>query len=212
MSFRTRPDASSRQPVRLIQILLVEDNPADVEQTRQALLEAKLANEVHVVEDGEAAINFVRRSGAYTDAPRPDLILLDLNLPKKDGREVLVEIKNDPGLTRIPVVVSPPPTPTRTSSAPTTTTSTPTSASRSASTTSSKWCAPSTTTGSGSSPSQTESQGPRNICHLAQLPSKLLISPLVASAKRSTRIGSLRSRAIVRGGCWSWRTTPLTPR
>jgi two-component system, chemotaxis family, response regulator Rcp1 len=97
--------ASPGGGARLVQILLVEDSPADVELTRQALKEAKVANEVHVVEDGEAAIDFVRSSGAYADAPRPDLILLDLNLPKKDGREVLVELKDDPDLRRIPVVV-----------------------------------------------------------------------------------------------------------
>jgi chemotaxis family two-component system response regulator Rcp1 len=105
MSFPTQPDPTSRNRARLIQILLVEDSPADVELTRQALLEAKVANEVHVVGDGDAAMEFVRRSGAHPDAPRPDLILLDLNLPKKDGREVLLEIKSDPALARIPVVV-----------------------------------------------------------------------------------------------------------
>jgi CheY-like chemotaxis protein len=105
MSFRTKPDSSSREGVRLIQILLVEDSPADVELTQQALLEAKVANEVSVVSDGKAAMEFVHRSGAYQDAPRPDLILLDLNLPKKDGRQVLKEIKSDPDLARIPIVV-----------------------------------------------------------------------------------------------------------
>jgi len=84
---------------------LVEDSPADVELTRQALLDAKVANDISVVGDGEAAMDFVRRNGPYGDAPRPDLILLDLNLPKKDGREVLVELKDDPDLRRIPVVV-----------------------------------------------------------------------------------------------------------
>jgi CheY-like chemotaxis protein len=105
MSFRTKPDSSSREGVRLIQILLVEDSPADVELTRQALLEAKVANEVSVVSDGKAAMEFVHHSGTYQDAPRPDLILLDLNLPKKDGRQVLKEIKSDPDLARIPIVV-----------------------------------------------------------------------------------------------------------
>jgi CheY-like chemotaxis protein len=90
---------------RLIHILLAEDSPADVELTRQALLEAKVANTVHVVGDGEAALDFVRRRAGYEDAPRPDLILLDLNMPKKDGREVLAEIKSDPDLRRIPVVM-----------------------------------------------------------------------------------------------------------
>src|SRR5437879_3391495 len=105
ISLGTQPDPRSRQQVRLIQVLLVEDSPADVELTRQALLEAKVANDVAVVVDGEAAMEFVHRSGAYQSAPRPDLILLDLNLPKKDGREVLAEIKSDPDLARIPVVV-----------------------------------------------------------------------------------------------------------
>jgi CheY-like chemotaxis protein len=93
------------QPPRLIHILLAEDSPADVELTRQALLEAKVANAVHVVSDGEQALDFVHRRGAYRDAPRPDLILLDLNMPRKDGRAVLEEVKSDPGLRRIPVVV-----------------------------------------------------------------------------------------------------------
>jgi two-component system, chemotaxis family, response regulator Rcp1 len=90
---------------RLVQILLVEDSPADIELTRQALAEGRVANEVHVVEDGEAAIDFIRRRGAFAQAPRPDLILLDLNLPRKDGREVLAELKGDPDLCTIPVVV-----------------------------------------------------------------------------------------------------------
>ena len=97
--------AATPSEMRLINILLAEDSPADVELTRQALLEAKVANVVHVVGDGEAALEFVHRRGAYADAPRPDLILLDLNMPKKDGREVLEEIKNDADLRRIPVVV-----------------------------------------------------------------------------------------------------------
>ena len=88
-----------------IQILLVEDNPADIELTRQAFSEARVANQLHVVQDGEAAIRFLRRQGAYDRAPRPDVVLLDLNLPKKDGREVLAEVKRDPDLRTIPVVV-----------------------------------------------------------------------------------------------------------
>jgi two-component system, chemotaxis family, response regulator Rcp1 len=103
MSARTEPDR--RTSAWLVQILLVEDSPPDVELTRQALAEAKVANEVHVVEDGEAAMDFVRRQGAYEHAPRPDLVLLDLNLPKKDGREVLAELKSDSDLHKIPVVV-----------------------------------------------------------------------------------------------------------
>jgi two-component system, chemotaxis family, response regulator Rcp1 len=90
---------------RLVQILLVEDSSADVELARQALSEAKVANTVHVVGDGEAAMEFVRRQGPHQEAPRPDLVLLDLNLPKKDGREVLVDLKGDPDLHSIPVVI-----------------------------------------------------------------------------------------------------------
>jgi two-component system, chemotaxis family, response regulator Rcp1 len=99
------PDRLSPREAPLVQILLVEDSPADIELTRQALAKGKVANAVHVVEDGEAAIGFLRREEGYDDAPRPDLMLLDLNLPKKDGREVLAEIKSDPDLHSIPVVV-----------------------------------------------------------------------------------------------------------
>lgn len=88
-----------------IDILLVEDNPGDVLLTREALKDAKVRNELNVAEDGVEAMAYLRREGKYADAPRPDLILLDLNLPKKDGREVLAEIKRDPTLKRIPVVV-----------------------------------------------------------------------------------------------------------
>ena len=87
------------------QILLVEDNPGDVLLTEEALSEAKVANDVHVARDGEEAMAFLRRESGFTDAPRPDLILLDLNLPRKDGREVLAEVKADPALRRIPVIV-----------------------------------------------------------------------------------------------------------
>lgn len=90
---------------RPIEILLVEDSPGDVRLTREALRDAKIANHLHVVSDGEEAIAFLRRDGRYGAAPTPDLVLLDLNLPKKDGREVLAEVKNDPLLKRIPVVV-----------------------------------------------------------------------------------------------------------
>ncbi|NIP72956.1 MAG: response regulator [Gammaproteobacteria bacterium] len=86
-------------------ILLVEDNPGDVRLTQEALKEAKVRNRLHVVEDGVAAMEFLRQEGEYQSMPKPDLILLDLNLPKKDGREVLEEIKQDPSLMRIPVVV-----------------------------------------------------------------------------------------------------------
>ena len=90
---------------QLIDILLVEDNPGDVELTKEALKDAKVATRLHVVEDGAAAIDFLYKRGEHTSAPRPDLILLDLNLPKKDGREVLAEIKGDAGLADIPVVI-----------------------------------------------------------------------------------------------------------
>ena len=88
-----------------IQILLVEDNPADVDLTREGFEVGKLKNDLHVVTDGIEAMGFLRKEGEHASAPRPDLILLDLNLPKKDGREVLGEIKQDPGLQTIPVVV-----------------------------------------------------------------------------------------------------------
>ncbi len=87
------------------EILLVEDSPSDVLMTREALAGAKLLNNLHVVEDGVEAIEFLRNRGRHATAPRPHLILLDLNLPKKSGREVLSEIKSDPGLKMIPVVV-----------------------------------------------------------------------------------------------------------
>jgi chemotaxis family two-component system response regulator Rcp1 len=91
--------------MRPINILLIEDSPADVRLTREALKEAKVLNNLHIVQDGVAALAFLRREGQYTQSPRPGLILLDLNLPKKDGREVLAEIKADESLRRIPVVV-----------------------------------------------------------------------------------------------------------
>ena len=88
-----------------IEILLVEDNPGDVRLTQEAIREAKIRNRLNVVTDGEEAVAYVRRQGNFADQPRPDLILLDLNLPKKDGREVLKDLKSDPDLHRIPVVV-----------------------------------------------------------------------------------------------------------
>jgi len=88
-----------------VEVLLVEDNPGDVRLTLEALKEGKVNNHLSVVEDGVEALAFLRREGKYADASRPDLILLDLNLPKKDGREVLAEIKTDEDLKRIPVVV-----------------------------------------------------------------------------------------------------------
>ena len=88
-----------------IEILLVEDNPGDVRLTKEALKEGRFANLINVAVDGFEAMAFLRREGKYANAPRPDLILLDLNLPKKNGREVLAEIKADSDLKRIPVVV-----------------------------------------------------------------------------------------------------------
>ncbi len=88
-----------------IEILLVEDNPGDADLAREALENSKIRNTLSVVGDGEEALAFLRRSGKYAAAPRPDLILLDLNLPKKSGREVLAEIKSDDYFKRIPVVV-----------------------------------------------------------------------------------------------------------
>ena len=88
-----------------VEILLVEDNPADVRLTQEALKEGKVYNNLHWAKDGVEALEFLRRQGKHSAAPRPDIILLDLNLPKKDGREVLHEIKNDEKLKRIPVVI-----------------------------------------------------------------------------------------------------------
>ena len=90
---------------RPIQILLVEDNPADIRLTREALKQCPVPCEVSVVEDGMEAVEFLQREGRFADAPRPDLVLLDLNLPRLSGREVLARIKADPGLRRIPVIV-----------------------------------------------------------------------------------------------------------
>jgi chemotaxis family two-component system response regulator Rcp1 len=88
-----------------VEILLVEDNPADVRLTQEALKEGKVYNNLHWAKDGVEALEFLHRKGKYAGAPRPDIILLDLNLPKKDGREVLQDIKNDDKLKRIPVVI-----------------------------------------------------------------------------------------------------------
>lgn len=88
-----------------IEILLVEDNPGDVRLTQEALRDAKVQNRLHVVADGIEATSFLRRQGKHAGAPRPDLVLLDLKSPKKSGREVLAEIKQDPSLKSIPVVI-----------------------------------------------------------------------------------------------------------
>ena len=88
-----------------IQVLLVEDNPGDVRLTREAFKDAKVHLEIHVVNDGVEAIEFLNRRGEYADSLRPDLILLDLNLPRKDGRDVLAEVKADTSLKSIPVVI-----------------------------------------------------------------------------------------------------------
>jgi chemotaxis family two-component system response regulator Rcp1 len=88
-----------------VDVLLVEDNPGDVRLTKEALKDGKLKIHMHVVSDGMEAMAFLRKQGKYAASPRPDLVLLDLNLPKKDGRQVLAEIKDDPDLKRIPVVI-----------------------------------------------------------------------------------------------------------
>lgn len=90
---------------RPIQILMVEDNPDDIELTVEALKDARVANHLTVVQDGEEALAYLRCRGKYAQAIRPDLILLDLNMPRKNGRDVLRDIKNDPKLKRIPVVI-----------------------------------------------------------------------------------------------------------
>ncbi len=90
---------------RSIEVLLVEDNPGDVRLTKEALREGKVRNNLYVVEDGVEAMAFLRREGRFEGAVRPDLVLLDLNLPRKDGREVLEEMKGDASLRNIPVVV-----------------------------------------------------------------------------------------------------------
>ena len=96
---------NSRTGSKPVEILLVEDNPGDVRLTEEVLMEGKVRNNLQVVGDGVEAMAFLRRENSYAEAPRPDLILLDLNLPKKDGREVLQEIKADLQLKTIPVVV-----------------------------------------------------------------------------------------------------------
>ena len=93
------------EPVTAIEVLLVEDDPGDVLMTREAFEEHKIGNRLHVVPDGVEALAYLRREEPYPHAVRPDLILLDLNLPRRDGRQVLEEIKNDESLRHIPVVV-----------------------------------------------------------------------------------------------------------
>lgn len=90
---------------RQVEFLLAEDNPGDVRLTQEALRESKIRNNLNVVPDGVEAMAFLRKQGKYAEAPTPDVVLLDLNLPKKDGREVLADIKSDPVLKRIPVVI-----------------------------------------------------------------------------------------------------------
>lgn len=92
-------------PLDVVDVLLVEDDQGDILMTREAFDYHKIRNRLHVVNDGEQALQFLRREGDYADAPRPGLILLDLNLPRRDGREVLAELKQDPVLRLIPVVV-----------------------------------------------------------------------------------------------------------
>ena len=91
--------------IRPVEILLVEDSAGDVRLTQEALLESKIHNNLYVVRDGDEALRFLQREGEYGDAVKPDIILLDLNLPKVDGREVLAAIKQDDNLKRIPVVI-----------------------------------------------------------------------------------------------------------
>jgi CheY-like chemotaxis protein len=93
------------QPERQVEILLVEDDPGDVMMTREAFQDYKVQNQLHVVSDGAEAMAFLRQEGDYAGRPRPDLVLLDLNLPRMDGRQVLESIKSDPELASIPVVV-----------------------------------------------------------------------------------------------------------
>jgi two-component system, chemotaxis family, response regulator Rcp1 len=96
---------NEHKPYRQIEVLLVEDNPGDVRLTIEAMKEGKVTNHISVAYDGIEAMEFLRREGRFTDSPRPDLILLDLNMPRKDGRQVLAEIKENPDLKSIPVVI-----------------------------------------------------------------------------------------------------------
>jgi len=96
------PRKKGKEP---IDILLVDDNPADIRLTQEAFKEVKIHSTLHIVRDGAEALSFLQRTDRFSDAPRPDLILLDLNLPKKDGREVLAELKNTPAFKSIPIVI-----------------------------------------------------------------------------------------------------------
>jgi len=96
---------SLKNGLKAVEILLIEDNPGDVRLTIEALKESKILNNLHVAVDGIEAMSYLNREGKFKDEPRPDLIILDLNLPKKDGREVLEEIKEDESLKKIPVVI-----------------------------------------------------------------------------------------------------------
>ena len=96
---------NNERRLKPVEILLVEDNPGDVRLTIEALKESKILNRLHLAEDGLEALEFLRKEGKFEGSPSPDLILLDLNLPKKDGREVLEEIKKEDSLKRIPVVI-----------------------------------------------------------------------------------------------------------
>lgn len=96
---------TAERDAKPVEILLVEDNPGDMRLTQEALKEGKVYSNLHWAKDGVEALDFLRRQGRFADAPRPDLLLLDLNLPKKDGREVLSIIKSDDDLKHIPVVI-----------------------------------------------------------------------------------------------------------
>ena len=99
-------ESSPSSPLpRIVEILLVDDDPGDVQLTIEAFDDGRLGNHLYVAEDGERAMAFLRREGFYANVPRPDLILLDLNMPRKDGREVLAELKSDPDLAAIPVAI-----------------------------------------------------------------------------------------------------------
>jgi len=100
-----REEMKQKKNCRTVEVLLVEDNPGDIRLTQEAFKDGKICNHMNVVRDGVEAMTFLRREGPYANAPWPDLILLDLNLPRKDGRDVLAEIKADEKLKRIPVVV-----------------------------------------------------------------------------------------------------------